>query len=474
MKTLPNVFLLLLLMFCCLGEGQQLMAQNSPLPTSYKAGIISRVAKELEDRYVFPAVATKAADHLRQQQEAGYFEQFSELEAFAAAVTESIFSVAKDKHLSVSLREQSAVAQEREEDPLSSWIKERMEERTFYRRYNANFKGVTKMDGNIGYLELRGFYGLAFGKEHADRAMAALATSDAIIIDLRNNSGGRGDMVEYLLSYFFDQPIIASKSRKRNGDQFSESINMTPRRLTGKNLPEVPVYILTSDITFSAAEGFTYPMQAYKRATVIGDTTKGGANPGDLIPLDDSLQVFISDVSVTHPLTGGSWEGVGIIPDVKTSKEEALEVALQHAREAAKKYQARQAKKAHNLLIALNETVENFDGSCNQKIIDAYLACKEADLIFEEWELNNLGYHLLGQEATKATAEAVLEANTVLYPHSANVFDSLGDALVENGKLEKALASYQKAVQLGESLKLDDLELFQQNLERVKQRLSEE
>ena len=460
-----------LFLFLLIGMGSAYTqpTQEVAVTETYTTTLIQQLTQELTDRYVFPELAEKAAQHLDSLHQAGHFNPIDDLSILADSLTAAIYTICQDKHLSVSLRKAPEEG-DAEVDPFENWMANRMEERAFYRRYNANFKSVTKMDGNIGYLDLRGFYGLSIGRTFADHAMAMLATSDAIVIDLRNNSGGRGDMVEYLLAHFFDQPIIASKSRKRNGDTFTEKISMTPAFISGKKMPNVPLFILTSSTTFSAAEGFSYPLQVYKRATFIGEVTKGGANPGDLIPLNRELQVFISDVSVTHPLTNSSWEGVGIIPDIPVDSEKALEVALPHATEAAETYRAKMEEKAKAALLALNETIANFDGNDNQLIVDAYLTCKQYDVLFEEWELNALGYQLLTEESTQAAAEAVLETNTVLYPYSANTFDSYAEALLKNGKRTQAIAQYEKAVSLAEEFRLDKLELFQENLEKAKER----
>ncbi|MEM9934733.1 MAG: S41 family peptidase [Bacteroidota bacterium] len=452
----------LLLMMMSLSQGY---TQEDILTKSYKDKVIQTVAQYLTDYYVFPELAQQTAEHLTQLNKENYFEQYTDLPQFAEALSSRIYAISKDKHISVNVRKQDPAA-EAEIDEMEQWIASRMEERRYFRRYNANFKSVSKLDGNIGYLDLRGFYGLDFGLRFADYAMAMLATSDAIIIDLRNNSGGRGDMVGYLLSYFFDEPVIGSKTRKRSGDQFTERINMTSAFVNGKKMPDVPLFVLTSKTTFSAAEGFSYPLKVYKRATFIGETTKGGANPGDIIPLNDELEIFIPDVSVTHPVTNASWEGVGISPDVSMPSEQALDSAKVRATEAAAAYRQKLDEKAKASLLALSETVENYDGSDAQIVIDAYLACRENDLIFEEWEVNALGYQLLAEKA-EATALAIFKTNTVLYPFSPNTFDSYAEALMGKGRNEEAIENYQQAVRLAEERNDPDLALFKENLENA-------
>jgi len=455
------IFLLIIYVNC------SLHAQNSILSSNYKNNTIETLSQILKDNYVFTDLGEEAAIYLKELNTKGHFKPYQNFESFASELTKRIFAITNDKHISISLRE--IIDKKEGKDELSRWVESRMDERKYFRLNNANFKSIKKLHGNIGYLELRGFYGLDFGKEFADYAMAMLATSDAIIIDLRNNFGGRGDMVDYLLSYFFDQPIITSKTKKRNGNEFVEKIHYTQKLFSGKKVSDIPLYVLISSNTFSAAEGFSYPLKVYKRAIFIGETTKGGANPGDIIPINKELNVFIPDVSVTHPLTNASWEGVGIQPDIKVRSGDALEIAITYAYGAAEKYRIANDEKAKLLLIELNETISSFHkDSKNEKIINCYIACRQQDLIFEEWELNSLGYNYLGEKNNTITAEAIFEANTVLYPHSANTFDSYAEALLKNGKIEKAILNYEKAVLLAMKYNNDNLKLISENLERAK------
>ncbi|MEM8898301.1 MAG: S41 family peptidase [Bacteroidota bacterium] len=461
-----NQWLLILSMILYFLIPQSGFAQERLLSVTEQENLIQKIATELKDRYVFLEVAEKTAAHLESLEVKGE----SDVAGFMKRVNEEIYRLTKDKHISVSLKEKQPEGTV--SDPLAQWMASRLEERTFFRRYNANFKSVSKLEGNIGYLDLRGFYGLDFGREFADGAMGMLATSDAIIIDLRNNSGGRGDMVDYLLSYFFEETIITGKSRKRRGDSFVDRTHKTPKRTSGRIIGDTPLFILTSATTFSAAEAFSYPLKVYKRATFVGETTKGGANAGDLISLDEDLQIFIPDVAgLPHPVSGEIFEGIGILPDVEVESEKALEVAMEKAKEAAKEYRTRMDAQAREMLLALNKTVEAYDGKDEHVIVEAYLACRAHDLIFEEWELNSLGYQLLGGD-NLPTALAVFKTNTVLYPHSANTFDSYAEALLKNGNVEKAIASYEQAIAKAKLNEDGSLAMFEANLAKAKELLS--
>jgi hypothetical protein len=93
------------------------------------------------------------------------------------------------------------------------------------------------------------------------------------------------------------------------------------------------VYILTSKRTFSAAEEFTYNLQGLKRATVIGETTGGGAHPGRGYRINDHFMMFVPTGRAINPVTKTNWEGTGVKPDVEVPAEKALETAHRTAQQ---------------------------------------------------------------------------------------------------------------------------------------------
>ncbi|MFQ5485292.1 MAG: amidohydrolase family protein [Desulfobacterales bacterium] len=70
---------------------------------------------------------------------------------------------------------------------------------------------------------------------------------------------------------------------------------------------------------------------------------------------------------------------------------------------------------------------------------------KEYD--FSEWELNMLGYQLLGTKKIKEAIK-IFQLNVEAYPNSANVYDSLGEAYMLNGDRELAIENYKKSLEL--------------------------
>jgi C-terminal processing protease CtpA/Prc len=89
--------------------------------------------------------------------------------------------------------------------------------------------------------------------------------------------------------------------------------------------------VLTSGSTWSAAEQFSYNLKMLKRATLVGETTRGGAHAGVFHRIDDHFGMGIPETRIVNPFGKADWEGTGVEPDVKVKAADALQTALQLA-----------------------------------------------------------------------------------------------------------------------------------------------
>lgn len=458
---MTRLFLLVAVLFCC----TLATAQEDALTAEYKQAAIERLNQLMNDRYVFPDVAKATEAHLLEQWEAGHFDQFTEDESFAEALTESVQSINKDKHMRIWANP----VYEAPPNTPEHRIEEQLARMDRSRRGNYGFSSVQVLEGNVGYLDLRGFAGLENGKAHADAAMKLLGRTDAVIFDLRKNGGGSPRMVQYLCSFFFDEKVHLNSLYWRQGDETEEF--WTLDEVGGNRMPDVPLFIITSGRTFSGAEEFSYNMQTRERATLIGETTGGGANPGGSVSINENLRVFIPVGRAINPVTKTNWEGVGVVPEVKVEQEAAYDKALALAQEAAESYRAEKKERFTTMFMDLNAQFETYtEGKSDAAILQQLTACKEANLM-REGDINILGYEHLMQLEKPNVAEAIFRANTVLYPHSANVYDSYGEALMMNGKLEASAENFQRAVDLAIKNEDGNLEVFKRNLANVKSKL---
>lgn len=456
-----SLFLLLSLVFSAV-----LRAQDGELSEKFKEETIERLSEMMNERYVFPEVAEKTSAHLQKQLKAGHFKEFKDVSSFAEALTESVQYINKDKHMRIRPNPPYKAP----ENSPERMIEERLDMINRSRTMTAGFFKAEKMEGNVGYLDLRGFASVQRGAPVADNYMKLLSTSDAIIIDLRQNGGGDPEMVQYLCSFFFEERVHLNSLYWRQGDRTTDF--WTLDKVNGEKMPEVPLFVLTSNRTFSAAEEFSYNMQSRKRATLIGQTTGGGANPGQMVRINKELGVFIPTGRAINPITKTNWEGVGVIPEVKVSPEETLEKAHELAQEAADEFRSRKNAEYKLALQGLFKALNSHsDKSSGNEIEKRIKMGKKLGLLTEN-EINGLGYEYLMREKKPKVAEVIFRTNTKLYPKSANVYDSYGEALAMNGKLEASIKSYQKAVELAEKNEDGNLGLFRENLANVKKQLA--
>jgi C-terminal processing protease CtpA/Prc len=297
-----------------------------PLPIDEATcnAVIDVALKGLEEDYVFPEVAVKITKAIRQRQADKEYAKVKTGQELAELLTKHMQEVSRDKHLRVTcMTEKLPKPPEPGKEPTKE-MKERMKQMSL--RTNGGYRKVERLGGNVGYLALDGFIDSEAAAEPAAAAMNFLANTEALIIDLRRNGGGTPTGVVLLCSYLFDEkPVHLNSLYWRKGDRTEEF--WTRKEVAGKRYLGKDVYVLTSSRTFSAAEEFAYDLQALKRATIVGETTGGGAHPGGAKPIDDHFVMFVPRGRAINPVTKTNWEGVGVKPDVAVDADEALEKA---------------------------------------------------------------------------------------------------------------------------------------------------
>ena len=244
----------------------------------------------------------------------------------AERLTKDLQAVSKDIHLRIicSTEKLAKPPADLGPDKIPPRMKERRERMGQW--FNGGYRKVERLPGNIGYLAVDSFPHVEAATEPAAAAMNFLANTNALIIDVRRNSGGTPGSVALLCSYFFDsKPVHLNDLYYRKGNRTQES--WTHKDVAGRRYLGKDVYILTSSRTFSAAEEFVYDMQTQKRAIVVGETTGGGAHPGGMARIGDHFMMFVPRGRAINPITKTDWEGTGVKPDVPVPADAALEKA---------------------------------------------------------------------------------------------------------------------------------------------------
>lgn len=297
-----------------------------------KDQVVENISKILADNYVFPDKAAEMNNFIFQKLKNNEYSSISDSRIFSEQLTNDLQSVSKDKHLRVMYNPEDAekiknqgVGKKEGADFDEEMIKNAKYE-------NFGFKKVERLNGNLGYIDFRNFFPAKYSKETIASVMGFLSNCDAIIIDLRQNGGGDPTSVQQISSYFFgENPVHLNDLYFRPQNRTDEF--WTLKDIPGKRLPNVDLYILTSNFTFSAAEEFTYNLKNLKRAVIVGETTGGGAHPGDMIAVNENFVAFIPNGRAINPITKTNWEGTGVIPDIEVSQDKALETARMKALE---------------------------------------------------------------------------------------------------------------------------------------------
>ena len=289
-----------------------------------RTAVIEGALKYLNDYYVFPETARKMEQAIRERMQKKEYDQITSAITLASTLTGHLQEVSHDKHLRVRYSHDPIPERRQGGEPTAE---EREKFLTFLRQTNFGFEKIERLIGNIGYLDLRGFNPAEFGAETVVAAMNFLANTDSLIIDLRRNGGGDPAMVALISSYLFDSdPVHLNDLYWREGDTTRQwwTLPYVPGKRYG---PKKDVYVLTSKYTFSAAEEFTYNLKNLKRATIIGETTGGGANPGGTRRINEHFMIFVPSGRAINPYTKTNWEGTGVAPDVSVPADQALKVA---------------------------------------------------------------------------------------------------------------------------------------------------
>ena len=294
-----------------------------------RARVIDTAIARLEEHYVFPEVAKRMGDSLRARRARGAYDSHDNAMTFARRLNDDVRELGRDKHLRVNYSARPLPPRPAAGAPPSP--EDREAQRRRLEADNCGFDKAEMLEGNIGYLKFDMFADAELCGPTAARAMNKLANAQALIVDLRENGGGSPEMVAYVSSYLFSK-------RTHLNDLWTRRTNETEEFWT-RDVPgpkfggEKPVYVLTSSYTFSGAEEFTYNLKALKRATIVGETTGGGAHPVSGQRIDDHFMIGVPFARAINPITRTNWEGTGVEPDIKVPASEALATAQRLIRE---------------------------------------------------------------------------------------------------------------------------------------------
>ena len=310
---------------------QQSAQQSTPpspapvLSASARQSVIDSLARALERRYVDADTARLIAGAVRARLRAGAYDSLVAPEAFGRAVTRDLRSVNGDLHLGLRWAPdgRGSMGEGRDE---AAWIAEA-------KARNYGIAKVEVLEGNVGYLEIRAFMGAPGYEAAVVEALRKLAGTDAVIIDLRRNGGGSGEMSHFVFSHFLGATPVETIHVVDRGEGTARTMTSLAA-VPGPRRPDVPLYLLTSGFTASAGEEFSFVLRNQGRATLVGERTAGAGHMVGRVPVGHGFAAGISITRVTDPRTGREWERVGVEPHLPTESAKALDAALDAARAA--------------------------------------------------------------------------------------------------------------------------------------------
>ncbi|HXU18838.1 MAG TPA: S41 family peptidase [Terriglobales bacterium] len=300
------------------------VVENVKVDAAERQRIIEGVDKNLKESYVYPDVAQKMEEAIQSSQKRGDYDGITDADAFATRLTKDLQAVSHDKHLGVNY---SPVKLPPDGDKPTA--EQEAQFRKMLERTNCSFQKIEILPRNIGYLKFNAFPDPTFCGTTVVAAMNFLAHADAIIFDLRENGGGDPKMVAMISTYLFDKPTHLNDLYNRKED-FTTQYWTLPY-VPGATLADKPAFVLTSKNTFSGAEEFTYNLKNLRRATIVGETTGGGAHPVMGHRIDDHFMIGVPFARAVNPISKKNWEGTGVEPDVSVKASDALEKAEQLA-----------------------------------------------------------------------------------------------------------------------------------------------
>ncbi len=306
-------------------DGSQAAGQLSARET------VTKAIELLRANYVFPEQAEQAATAIEARLAAGEYDNLDEI-ALTDLVTQHLQDATDDRHLALRLGGAPPPHARPEPEPRKPEDREARRLARLQRMRLGNFgiRRVERLDGNVGYIDLRAMAPAAVAGPAVAAAMELIAGTYALIIDARRNGGGSPEGVVFWCSYLVDE------CPTHFNDIFNAETGETRQfwslpYVPGTRYLDRPVYVLTSHRTFSGGEDLCYTLQAAQRAEIIGETTGGGAHPTRGYPVSPAVSIAIPHARSISPVTGSNWQGTGVIPDTAVPAEQARDTAYAKA-----------------------------------------------------------------------------------------------------------------------------------------------
>ncbi len=292
--------------------------KTKPLSSEQLNTITSSYIAALEKESPFTEVIEKLKKELSNRVQKGNYNNITSHNSFAQKLSDDIVKITGDYHFGIiynpELFKELSIPEQEDTNDDTIAFKEKVKA---HEKSNNFFFKETGLKQDYFYFHLTEFGALENVKDYFDSLMAKAAKSKGLIIDLRDNSGGRGDFAHYMLSYFLPENALLYTNVTKGKEKKIYTVNT--KAIDSHRT--MPIYILVNKRTASAGELVPYVLQNFGRATVIGETTFGMAHPSIDVPLKSGFVGFVPVAYAKHKKTNTDWEGVGVVPDIKCNSD---------------------------------------------------------------------------------------------------------------------------------------------------------
>ncbi|GIJ58319.1 S41 family peptidase [Virgisporangium aurantiacum] len=179
------------------------------------------------------------------------------------------------------------------------------------RRRAGAVSRVCRLADGTGVLRLDSLDAVGLAGPYLDAAFTLLRGADRIVLDLRANGGGDPATVALVAGR-----LLGDAAVKLSDVVYRDGVRQwwTPDLPPGTALRQ-DARVLVGPGTFSSGEALAYHLRSHGRVTVVGAATPGAADHVLPVRLAPTVLAHVPNASVVDAVTGGNWEGTGVVPD---------------------------------------------------------------------------------------------------------------------------------------------------------------
>ncbi|KAG9346123.1 hypothetical protein JZ751_007941 [Albula glossodonta] len=292
-----------------------------PVSTSFQPALVLDMAKILQENYCFPENLVGMQEAIQQAISSGEILHILDRQTLAAVLTTGVQGALHDPRLIVSYEPNYVPIAPSALPPLTP-------EQPFGAIQSSIYAEVLESD--VGYLRIDHLLGEEVAQKIGPLLLSAVwdrvVHTSALILDLRYSTDGEMSGIPFIASYLTDPDptihldTVYDRPSNTSRELWTRSTVLGERYGKGKD-----VIILTSKGTMGAAEGLAYTLKHLRRAIIVGERTAGGSIKIEKLRIGESdFYITIPVARSISPVTGRSWEVVGVLPCVPVHAKEAI------------------------------------------------------------------------------------------------------------------------------------------------------